>query len=612
MLKDSAIGRYWRTLRPLRREQFSARLVHYARSVVERRLPALAAALLPPASAAPAGITLDTPPPELLAEERVVADRWLTGSVAYHGIEGPRGDWHGRGMSRLWRYERHYHRELPALAALAATTPAGPYAGAARQLIASWLEQCPFPARDAWEPYPAARRILNWSLAAALCPDLAATLAPLLERQLGFLHDRLEHHLLGNHLLCDAAALVAGSALIVSARSERYGEQGGALLADQLDAQLLGDGGYAERSVQYHAIVLRDVLLALGLARRRGRALPAPVDAAARRMATWLARLLACGPLPWINDAAPDATPAPGEVLALARALGCIEGPWDGWLGRAFGAGPAEMPAEAPPDPPLELELAATGWSIVGAAGSVLLFDHGVIGPDEQPGHGHADALAFELRWNGQPIVTDSGVTTYELGAVRDFERSARAHATVTVDDGDADELWAAFRVGGRAKVSGGLRQRTVEGIWVLDGTARAWSGWVHRRFLIFWPGQGLVVCDQVDHAKGSEVLSRIPLDAGCRWQSPLVLAPGTELRLEILCGVLARAPHGALHPRDGWVGRGFARPEARTTVVLRANDAGCVSYALLAPGVRVTLDRTHCCFETPQGCARLPIGQAP
>ncbi|MBK8480829.1 MAG: heparinase II/III-family protein [Proteobacteria bacterium] len=240
----------------------------------------------------------------------------------------------------------------------------------------------------------------------------------------------------------------------------------------------------------------------------------------------------------------------------------------------------------------------------------MLLFDHGTIGPDEQPGHGHGDALAFELSWDEQPVVTDSGVTTYEIGAVREFERSARAHATVTVGDAGADELWASFRVGGRAEVSGGLRRRTVEGVWVLSGIARAWSGWVHRRTLVFWPGQALVVLDQVEGAGAREVLSRLPLDPACYWRPPLIVTPRAELRLLLLRGELARAPHGVLDLREGWVGRGFGRAEARTSLVLRANPSGQVAYALLGTHARVELDGDVCSLETARGAARLPIGE--
>ncbi len=188
----------------------------------------------------------------------------------------------------------------------------------------------------------------------------------------------------------------------------------------ELPLQVLADGAYAERSPQYHVIVLRDVLLAPGLAGRRGYAADPRIGDAARAMARWLSLLRRGDDLPWLNDAAPDATPPLDEVLSLAAALHLGDENADGWLGRAFGG----QPRPVSPPPRSDLELPDTGCSIVRDGSSELLFEHGPIGPDEQPGHGHSDALSYELIWEGAPMVTDTGVTTYDANGVRAFERS--------------------------------------------------------------------------------------------------------------------------------------------------------------------------------------------
>ena len=148
---------------------------------------------------------------------REVANLWRSGQVEYLALRGNRQDWKGAGQPRLWRYERHYHAELVALALIAAADADGALLEEAKQLIASWVEACPQPRGDAWEPYPVARRILNWSLAGYLAPQLGLSLAAGLAAQVRFLSRHLEHHLLGNHLICDAAALVTGSAAIDAA-----------------------------------------------------------------------------------------------------------------------------------------------------------------------------------------------------------------------------------------------------------------------------------------------------------------------------------------------------------------------------------------------------------
>ena len=84
---------------------------------------------------------------------------------------------------------------------------------------------------------------------------------------------------------------------------------------------------------------------------------------------------------------------------------------------------------------------------------SALIFDCGPLGPDYQPGHGHCDVLSYELSLQGQRVVVDTGVSTYERGRERSYERSTAAHNTVRVDGDEQAEIWASFRVGRRPRV---------------------------------------------------------------------------------------------------------------------------------------------------------------
>ena len=80
--------------------------------------------------------------------------------------------------------------------------------------------------------------------------------------------------------------------------------------------------------------------------------------------------------------------------------------------------------------------------------------DVGHISPSYQPGHSHADSLSFILHVNKTPIFIDTGVSTYENNTRRAYERSTRAHNTVTVQGKDSSDVWGAFRVGKRANVN--------------------------------------------------------------------------------------------------------------------------------------------------------------
>jgi hypothetical protein len=80
-----------------------------------------------------------------------------------------------------------------------------------------------------------------------------------------------------------------------------------------------------------------------------------------------------------------------------------------------------------------------------------LFFDVGPLGPDYQPGHGHADTLSFECSYRGSRIFVDPGTYGYDRDDRRRYDRSTQAHNTVCIDEQDSSEVWDIFRVGRRA-----------------------------------------------------------------------------------------------------------------------------------------------------------------
>ena len=527
-------------------------------------------------------------PQESSPRFHALLDLWQRGRVSYVGLEGGNADWQGAGKPKLWRYERQYHSELVALAARAIEDPQGPWLLAGREMQDEWAAACPPERGEAWEPYPTARRILSWAEAAAIEPRIAAPqMAQRLAFHLAHLSAHLEHHLRGNHLLCDAAALVAGGAMLAGPEGEAALRAGAALLERELLTQVLGDGGYAERTVQYHAVVMKDALLALELSRARKASLRPRIGEALAKMALWLWRTRRPdGSWPLVNDAAPQSFELAHENLVRATRL--------------------QLFSEPSPSSATETALPDTGWTFLRDLGSELFFDTGAIGPSDQPGHGHDDALAYELRWYGMPVVSDSGVTTYERDPIRDFERSARAHATLSVNGRGVDEVWASFRVARRGKTERLPVPALDSRLHALRGRAHSYQGHTHDRALVFWPARALLVFDRVSReARGAEVLSHIPLDPG--WSAAeatgalFLLGPGARgLQLHVLRGTLERIVCGANSPRDGWVGEGFGRPRERSSISLRADAGGDCLYAIVAPGVTVREGPRGFAFRAP------------
>src|ERR1039457_174935 len=201
-----------RTLRHLRASQIAWRPVHVMRLQALNCVPALRALCVRPDAGA-RGAPL--PVLDIAGVDPRPAELWRQGFVEYHGIRAARDDWQGEGQSRLWRYQRHYHAELVPLAFANVDE--------ARSLVDDWIAHNPPCRGDGWEPYPVARRLLNWCMASAIAPALRDTWAPWLAVQMRFVASHLERHLLGNHLLCDLCAVVAAAASLDTVDSEAVG-----------------------------------------------------------------------------------------------------------------------------------------------------------------------------------------------------------------------------------------------------------------------------------------------------------------------------------------------------------------------------------------------------
>src|SRR6266516_7225106 len=109
--------------------------------------------------------------------------------------------WNDPAADRLWLYNLHYFDDLNA-------------AGRGRRrawherLVARWITENPPGSGAGWEPYPLSLRFVNWIKWACSGFSLSDAAVHSLAVQARYLRGRLEYHLLGNHLVANAKALV--------------------------------------------------------------------------------------------------------------------------------------------------------------------------------------------------------------------------------------------------------------------------------------------------------------------------------------------------------------------------------------------------------------------
>lgn len=407
--------------------------------------------------------------------------------------------WKATGHDKLWVYNLHYFDDLNAVEAPAR-------ADWHRSLIARWIAENAPGTGSGWEPYPTSLRIVNWikwALAGnRVDPEWLSSLAI----QSRWLADRVEWHLLGNHLLANAKALIFAGAFFEGPEAEQWLAAGLSILSRQIPEQILPDGGHFERSPMYHAIILEDMLDLLNLQAVYCGVVPDSAKGvwldAAQRMRRWLAAM--CHPdgeIAFFNDATLGIAPKPADIEAYASRLG--------------------LPA-VPSDDRRVIHLADSGFVRLSWDDCTVMIDAGSIGPSYLPGHAHAETLSFELSIHRERIIVNSGTSQYGSGAGRQQERGTAAHNTVVVDDRNSSEVWGGFRVGRRARVHDLTIRQSPDAIIVScchDGYAWLPGKPIHHREWLLRDGM-LQINDRVAGGAGHRAVAIYHLAAGIKTSS--------------------------------------------------------------------------------------------
>ena len=475
------------------------------------------------------------------------------------------GDWNDPGAARLWRYNLHYFDDLNAADREARSSWH-------ERLIDRWIVENPPGAGTGWEPYPLSLRIANWIKWTTSGFALSDIAVHSLAVQARYLRRTLEYHLLGNHLLANAKALVFAGLFFNGDESREWLDTGLGILDVQFTEQILGDGGHFERSPMYHSIVLEDVLDLLAISRVYPSVVPLPMldrwKSVASDMSRWLAAM--CHPdddISFFNDAAFGIALTPAQLRVCAGAMGFAE---------------SVSPSED------VTRLDESGYVCVRRGSVFLIFDAAPVGPDYTPGHAHADTLSFELSWGTQRILTNSGTSTYAKGPQRERERSTAAHNTVVVDAEDSSEVWSAFRVARRARLLDLKVERTDGTVRIAcahDGYQRLKGAPLHRR-TIEVAEHRVRVRDVVSGHGIHEARGRFHLHPDVRLEETvggdwLILMPkGIRLRMRGLDGLRLLREKGEYAPE-------FGRVVSRSVLLWR------VARSLpLSAGVEIVEDR--------------------
>ena len=248
-----------------------------------------------------------------------------------------------------------------------------------------------------------------------------------LHSQYTILQHNIEYHLLGNHLLENAFSLLFGAYYF---KDKPIYKKAYTLLKKELNEQILNDGGHFELSPMYHQVLLYRLLDCINVVYNnewiKDDLLHWMIRKAAL-MLSWLQNItLPSGNIPHLNDAANDIAPSSKELFEYAKRL---------TVGFQM------------------ISLSDSNYRTFTGTRFKCIMDIGGIMPKYQPGHAHADTFNFVLEISGKPVLVDTGCSTYELDAIRNYERGTTAHNTVVLGSINSSQVWASHRVGKRANV---------------------------------------------------------------------------------------------------------------------------------------------------------------
>jgi len=190
------------------------------------------------------------------------------------------------------------------------------------------------------------------------------------------------------------------------------------------------------------------------------------------------------------------------------------------------------------------------GWS---TESNYLLFDCGPHGTGNC-GHAHADALSFELAFNGSTLLVDPGTYTYTRSKeMRDWFRSSLAHNTVTLDKESSSVANGPFSWNtiARSECLSWISEERFDYVAAAhDGFKRLSEPATHRRSILFIKDHYWVLRDQVESAGQHNLQAWFHLDP----RTELLHIEENTVRINKLLQITGFATNLELKQERGWV----------------------------------------------------------
>lgn len=409
------------------------------------------------------------------------------------------------------------------------------------RIVTDWEQANDVAYTVSWNPMECSIRAVNLAFVVQMLaaddrtqPSHIAPLLRLLTLHGEFLYRNIEFtDVRGNHYTANIVALMLiGQTLQGIYRpARRWFRHASKRIGHEIELQYCEDGVNFEKSIAYHRLVTELFLIGLIVLDQAG----LTVSSTARQRLRQACEYTRCYMRPDVrapNWGDNDSARMLGfdhkrirdhrSLLALAAAyfgdagLQAAAGHTSAsipWLLGSRGVERWETRQSSAASAPAPRLFETGGIAISHRAGGYLFADVGEVGQGGRGGHGHNDLFSFELCFEGQPFIVDSGSPVYTANLhMYDGFRSTKAHNSARIDGEEIARLLGPWRIADEARPSQVAFESTLE--W--DSMQGTHSGYgrladpvIHHRTLLFARHGDRLLCKDTFHCAGAHTVEQ-------------------------------------------------------------------------------------------------------
>jgi len=369
-------------------------------------------------------------------------------------------NWSDTNLSQLWKYNLHYFDYFRRLIELETIFTDNENYQLLKEYVESWIRHNDkIGMGDGWHSYTISLRLVNWIYAYSAFSNYIKVDKNFNEKflrsivtQCGFLLKNREYDVVGNHLFENLKTLIiCGLFLGDSTLGVKCKDLGERELVKQLAEQFLDDGGHFELSAMYHSILLKGLSELIHVYNNLGYTVPSEFLKVQKKAIHYLKNIIhPDGEIPLFNDSAFGIADSPFTIFEYALQENqepsklCL---FDKLLKSSKELAGIEEIVNAN----AVFYARSSGYLRTCDEKMFSILDVGKPCPDYLPAHAHADIFSYELSYEGNRLVVDTG--TYEYaGTKRNFDRATQSHNTLTINGENQSQVWGSFRVAERGE----------------------------------------------------------------------------------------------------------------------------------------------------------------